>query len=156
MEERSPKWKRDTFSTRISPHANRCHIMSRVPNDLSAEHDKSLVTVNNRASSRRNTNISRLHHLGPDTEDASTMLPKPRHSSLTKLPLGLDPTVPSPGANPCAVSYSSPTFPAHRAHCPCTLPVAPSCRRQQRTAHEPGSAQARLSGDLLSRAAGSA
>lgn len=156
MEERSPKWKRDTFSTRISPRANRCHIMSRVPDDLSAEHDKSLVTVNNRASSRRNTNISCLHHLGPDTEDASTMFPKPCHSSHTNQPLGTDATVPFPGANPCAASHSSPTFPTHRVRCPCTLPVAPSYRPQQRTAHEPGSAQAWLSGDLPSGAASSA
>lgn len=28
-----PSGKRDTFPTRISPHANRCHIMSRVPDD---------------------------------------------------------------------------------------------------------------------------
>lgn len=86
-EERSPKWKRDTFSTRISPHANRHHhILSQVLSDLSAEHDKSRATVNSRTGSRRNTNISRLHLLARDKEDASTMFPKPRCSNRTDPP----------------------------------------------------------------------
>lgn len=139
-EENSPQWKRGTFSTRVSPHANRYHIMSRVPDGLSAERDKSLVTVNNGASSRRNTNISHLHHLGPSTEGASTMLPKSCHSSPTNLSLGMDATVPSPGANPWAVSCSSPTFPTRRARCPYMLPVAPSCRCWRRTGVSPSSA----------------
>lgn len=63
-EERSPRWRRDAFSVRICPHANRWHTVSRVPNELSAEHDKSLGTANN---GRRNTNPSCLHHLRCDT-----------------------------------------------------------------------------------------
>lgn len=42
-----------------------CHAVSRVPSELSAEHDKSLGTANN---GRRTTNTSRLHHLRCDTQ----------------------------------------------------------------------------------------
>lgn len=87
MEGRSSKCNRDTFSTRISPHAKGYHIVSLMTCQQNVRNHWQQRTTGPAGDETQIPHITNTS----DTEDAPTTLPRPHHSAHTNL------LVPSPG-----------------------------------------------------------